>query len=218
MGDDVSETTDPLRGAWRETRRWLIRRRERRMDRSLGIQTVSPRYLERPDRNERNGRYEPLPYGGLRTISAQLKLGPDDIAYDLGCGKGRIVCWCARQGVAKCVGVEFDGDLAEEARRNASLLVGRHAPIEIRTADAAVADYADATVVTLYNPFGSEVLHLVLENLSRSLETSPRRLRIVYASPRHEDVFADFPKFPEVARISIPYDQGSMAVVFFEAR
>ena len=188
------------------------------MDRRLGISTAIPPNFERPDRNDRNQRYEPLTYPGLRAISDLLKLQPGDVLYDLGCGKGRIVCWFAREPIKKSEGIDLDASLTREASKNAQALIGRRAPIEINTGDAPSADYSEATVVTLYNPFGAEVMRLVLENLTRSLVEHPRRLRLVYASPAHIDVFAEFPQFPEVDRISIPYDLGAMTVVFFEAK
>jgi predicted RNA methylase len=129
-----------------------------------------------------------------------------------------VICWFGRQTLKACVGVEFDAGLAETARTNAAALTGRQTPIEIRTCDATLEDYSDATVVTLYNPFGAEVMRQVLTQLAASLNAHPRRLRIVYASPRQLAVFQEFPRFREVARMSAPYDLGEMAVVFFEAR
>jgi SAM-dependent methyltransferase len=205
------------RAVWRASRRRIKRTREQAMDRRLGISTTAPVYAE-PDLAARNSRYEPLPYEALQRISARLDLSPEDVLYDLGCGKGRVVCWFARQRLKRCIGVEFGVELAETARANAASLAGQQTPIDIRTCDATLEDYADATVVTLYNPFGAEVMRQVLAKLAASLEANPRRLRIVYAAPRQLAVFREFPRFCEVAQISAPYDLGEMALIFFEAR
>jgi precorrin-6B methylase 2 len=218
MGEAVSgQREDFVRAAWRGVRRWAIRRREEAGDRTLGIETMGPRQSPAAIRELRNKPYEPLPYEGLRRTTALLDLQPDDVVYDLGCGKGRIVCWFAREPIAKSAGVEYDAELAEVARANAASLKGARAQIEILTADAAAVDYSDATVIYLYNSFGPEVLRPVLQNLSDSLAARPRRLRLAYASPTHVEEFKAFPKFVEVNRISMPYDLGEMAVAFFEA-
>jgi len=206
----------PARALWRGARRWAIRRREEAGDRNLGIETMGPRRTLSATRDLRNKPYEPLPYAGLRRIGETLAPGPEDVIYDLGCGKGRVVCWFARRPVAKVVGVEYDPALADAARANLAALRGAQALVEIRTGDAVTEDYSRATVVMLYNPFGATLMREVLENLSRSLDDKPRRLRIVYASPAHEEVFKAFPRFRETERFSIPYDLGKMAVVIYD--
>jgi len=192
------------------------------MDRRLGIETMSPPLAEadraKPSHNPRNSPYEPLTYAALRRIGEFLKLESGDLLYDLGCGKGRMICWFARERIRGCVGVELDATLAEAARANANALVGRQTPIEIRTSDATLEDYSEATVVTLYNPFDSEVMRRILIQLEASLDSNPRRVRIAYAAPRARAVFQEFLRFVQVAEMSAPYDLGSMALLFFEAR
>jgi len=218
MGAGLTEPREGVaRAIWRGARRWIIRQREEAGDRALGIETMGPRGTPAATRDLRNKPYEPLPYSGLREITSRLQLSGDDVFYDLGCGKGRVLCWLAREPIARCVGVEFDPKLAGAARANAASVVGARAQIEVRTGDAAAQDYSDATVVFLYNPFGVDVLRAVLEKLAASLAASPRRLRLAYASPTHIEVFEAFPLFAPTKRISIRYDLGEMAVAFFEA-
>src|ERR1051325_2391786 len=89
--------------------------------------------------NDANG-YQTVDYLNLRKIRKRLQLGSSDTVYDLGCGKGRILCVLAQARVNKCVGIEIFPDLCDIARRNADQLRGRRSPIEIRCADVANAD------------------------------------------------------------------------------
>lgn len=187
------------------------------MERRLAINTLSEVFDEANDSSARNARYEPLTYDALEQLDARLSPEPEDVLYDLGCGKGRIVCWFARKTLKRCVGVEFDAHLSDEARANAASLAGRKTPIEIRTGDASLEDYSDATIITMYNPFGREVMQAVLEKLSVSLDLKPRRLQIIYAAPFQLGVFENFPRFVEVGRMNARYDLGRMTIIFFEA-
>src|SRR5258705_2061583 len=76
-------------------------------------------------------------------------VGPTDVVYDLGSGDGRIVITAARDFGARGVGVELDRDLVAESLKNA-----RRARVSDRTRflqeDIFVADFSEATVVTLY--------------------------------------------------------------------
>src|SRR5258708_3924112 len=51
-------------------------------------------------------------YKAMRALTP----GPDDVFYDLGAGKGRIVCVMSRKRVRKCVGIELFESLCETAR------------------------------------------------------------------------------------------------------
>ena len=49
----------------------------------------------------------------------------------------------------------------------------------------------DERVFFLYDPFNSEVLAQVVANLRRSLIAHPRKICLIYNSPRHHHVFAE---------------------------
>jgi SAM-dependent methyltransferase len=122
-----------------------------------------------------------------------IDLKPDDVFVDIGCGKGRIVCYMARQKIRKAIGIEFDAPLAEVATRNAATLRRPHAPIEIRCGDAALADYTEATVLLFYYPFGPDTMRAALAQIERSLQANPRDLTIVYYD-------AEFPETTNACR------------------
>lgn len=178
--------TSPVRRLWVAANEWM-----------LGIDTV-----ERGMDTKRRGRFserqlfaDGLLYGSLdywylyRTlIDLDLKL--EDVVYDLGCGRGRIVCAVARLRVKKCIGIEIQERLCEAARANASKLRGKRSPIEILEQDCAAADLSDGTVYFFSNPFGSQTMKVVLENIRQSLTQSPRLVRIAYYAPVCLDLFA----------------------------
>jgi precorrin-6B methylase 2 len=142
-----------------------------------------------PAKHADNNIYLAPDYWCVYKVARILKVKPNDVFYDIGCGMGRILCVVARRNIRKCVGVELFEDLCEIARSNALRLRGRKAPIEIICADAAVADLSEGTIYYIYNSFGIETLRDVLENIRTSISQSPRGIKIVYYNSVHEAFF-----------------------------
>jgi SAM-dependent methyltransferase len=159
----------------------------RLVDSRLGIHTLpqGPPVRAPGTQNQDSLEYEALDYPVLQRLFDQLELDADDVVYDVGCGKGRIVCMAAQRGVRRCVGIEFDPELAKDARRNADGLRQPKSPIEIQTADAAIADYSDGTVYCLFNPFGRQTVLAMLQRIRESLERQPRSVRFGYGNAAH---------------------------------
>ncbi len=124
--------------------------------------------------------YQAANYSGIRRVIQRLELCPSDVFYDIGCGKGRVVCEVARRRLHGVVGVELQEELCSFARQNAASLRGRMSPIGILCADAASADISGGTVYFMYNPFGEATMRDVLINMEKSLRHKPRRIRVVY--------------------------------------
>ncbi|MDB6113593.1 MAG: hypothetical protein JWQ62_538 [Lacunisphaera sp.] len=131
---------------------------------------------------------EVYPYGFVAyhtsfAVLDHVGLGASDVVVDLGAGKGRVVCAAATYRVKRVVGVEIDPVLAEAGRLNAAAMRGRRAPIEFQCMSATDYNYDDATVITLFNPFGAETMREVLARLEESWLRRPRNLRIIYCNP-----------------------------------
>jgi len=105
----------------------------------------------------------PAPYGDLHTVSPfvatpqaaidlileGLKLTSEDFLVDLGCGRGTINICAASQYKCGGLGVDIDGALVEEARKEAKEK-GVSERIEFREEDVAETDLTSATAITSF--------------------------------------------------------------------
>ena len=137
-----------------------------------------------------NIRYESPDYWCIRKIARILRACDEanTVFYDLGSGKGRILCVMAQNPFKKVVGVELFEKLCEIAKQNAICMRGRKAPIEIICGDAALTDLSEGTVYFMFHPFGPDTLRDVIVNIKNSLLRNPRRIIIVYYNAIHEDI------------------------------
>lgn len=91
----------------------------------------------------------PTPDALVTRMLQAAKVTDKDLVYDLGAGDGKIPIAAARDFKAKAVGIEYNPELAELARRNAQR-AGVSDRVRIITGDIFANDFTDATVVTLY--------------------------------------------------------------------
>jgi len=180
-----------------------IRMLEARVERNLGIKTDLGERL-RP-MFEGDVGYEPVRYDALSEILAQVPLTPDDEFIDIGCGRGRAVCYAATLPVKRCVGIEFRADLAAAAKSNADRLKGRQSPVEIIEGNATKADYDGLSYFFMYNPFNTTVMTSFLGALRASLERQPRPLRIVYLNPQNKDLMEGTSWLRSAGTFTVPY-------------
>lgn len=130
--------------------------------------------------------YEPSSWLPLRWALRRIRPRPDDVFVDFGSGKGRVICQAARRPFARVVGVEISEKLVEAARVNVERN-RRHfkcQDIELVSADATqwtIPD--DMTIGYLYHPFAGATFRRVIDNVVRSIERNPRRVRLVYVGP-----------------------------------
>lgn len=109
------------------------------------------------------------------------ELKTDDILIDVGCGKGRVSFFIASKNkIKKVIGIELQKELVNIATNNLSKIKRKTLDVAICHADAAEFDFYEGTVFYLYNPFGINTLKAVLNNISASLITNPRRILFVY--------------------------------------
>jgi SAM-dependent methyltransferase len=91
----------------------------------------------------------PTPDALVTRMLTAAKVTKDDLVYDLGAGDGKIPIAAAKQFGAKAVGIEYNPDMAELARRNAKRQ-GVDNMVKIITGDIFKEDFSKATVVTMY--------------------------------------------------------------------
>lgn len=93
--------------------------------------------------------YVPTPMSVVDAMLDIAKVGPQDFLIDLGSGDGRIVITAAKKYGARGFGVDLDGALVSEARREASRQgVGNR--VEFHARNLFITDIDKATVLTSY--------------------------------------------------------------------
>jgi SAM-dependent methyltransferase len=117
-----------------------------------------------------------------------LEVNPDDVFVDLGSGKGRVLYMAARRPFKRVVGVEWSDQLNELARANLARNRGRFRALDIEIEASDIEEWQvpdDVTVVYLYIafPFAPEVPERLVAKLRDSVESNPRRLRLILPDP-----------------------------------
>lgn len=93
--------------------------------------------------------YVPTPQAVVDRMLELARVGPKDMVYDLGCGDGRIVITACKRYGARGVGIDLNPVRIDEARSNAKE-AGVADRVEFRVGNLFEADFAPASVVTLY--------------------------------------------------------------------
>ena len=93
--------------------------------------------------------YVPTPMNVVETMLSLAKVGPADFVVDLGSGDGRIVITAAKKYGARGFGVDLDGALVSDARREAQRQ-GVADKVEFHARNLFITDIGQATVLTSY--------------------------------------------------------------------
>lgn len=91
----------------------------------------------------------PTPEGLIDKMLTAAKVTEQDRLFDLGAGDGIIAITAARKFGAQSVGIEYNPDMAQFARRKVNE-AGLNNKVRIITGDIFKEDFTSATVVTLY--------------------------------------------------------------------
>ena len=91
----------------------------------------------------------PTPDALVTRMLTAAKVTKDDLVYDLGSGDGKIPIAAAKQFGARAIGIEYNPDMADLARRNAKR-AGVDNMVTFITGDIFKEDFSKATVVTMY--------------------------------------------------------------------
>jgi hypothetical protein len=108
------------------------------------------------------------------------------VLVDFGCGKGRIVHQAAKWPLKRVIGVEMSTELASFAQ---SLVATHRNEYRCQSVEIVVCDAAhfqvpdDLTIAYLFDPFRGKTLGPLLRNLIESIDSCPRRVRLIYLKP-----------------------------------
>jgi SAM-dependent methyltransferase len=109
---------------------------------------------------------------------------PDFAFIDLGSGKGRVLLMASDYPFKEIIGVEFMPELHRAAQENIAKYASQRQ--QCRQIESICMDARDfqfpiePLAVYLFNPFSESTFALILENLRRSVEESPRPVCIAY--------------------------------------
>jgi SAM-dependent methyltransferase len=119
----------------------------------------------------------------------------DFVFVDLGSGKGRTLLMAADYPFNRIVGVELLPGLHRVAQENLGKYRGgaqKCFALESVCADATEFSFPqEPMVIYLFNPFPEAGLRRVLENLTRSLQQTPREAYVLYHNPLLEQVLVE---------------------------
>ena len=93
--------------------------------------------------------YVPTPEPVVDKMIELAKVTKDDVAYDFGCGDGRLVIAAVKAGAKRGLGVDIDPERIKEANENAKT-AGVTDKVKFEEKDLFTMDFKDATVLTMY--------------------------------------------------------------------
>lgn len=206
-------------GVWevfKGTLRYLLRpnkyRDGRKFDKKYGTDTnsiVEVDVLNIPGENQKHAvPYYPLRPRVFRHVLKSLEINYSEFVFvDVGSGKGRNILLASHLPFRKLIGIEASPVLHEIAQRNLEIYESRLQKcknLEVMGMDALDFDCPKAnTVFFLYNPFREAVMRRFLQNIECSLREHPRRILIVYVSPRRRSVFDEFAFLKQTKEIRV---------------
>jgi SAM-dependent methyltransferase len=139
------------------------------------------------------GKYAPATSRSFRALMEEMDFPPGSVFVDIGSGKGKTLLLASEYGFKRVVGVEFAGELNEQAKRNWAIYRKGRATspdFEVVTVDAAKYEIKDdENVFYLFNPFDDVVMNKFIQNIETSLARQPRNIWIIYQNPVNQDVF-----------------------------
>lgn len=117
---------------------------------ALGVAAAQDKrdYKPEPMQEGKDVVWLPSPAPTVETMLDMARLKPDDLVIDLGSGDGITVIAAARRGV-QALGIEYDADLVEYAKRNAERAGVANRARFVR-GDFFETDFSQATVLTLF--------------------------------------------------------------------
>jgi precorrin-6B methylase 2 len=135
-------------------------------------------------------RYGASPYRSVGKALDLLRLTPEDHFVDIGCGKGRVLVMASRRKLQRITGVEYDEELAAQARANVDMQVRKTTPdVTIHVASAEAVDYSGCTAGYMFNPFEPVLLDKVLFAIEETAPTTVFRLVFVNCNQAQQEVF-----------------------------
>lgn len=162
---------------------------ESAFDRKYGTDTsgvIPLKHLTIKSQNIEQGIwYEPMSVKVFRQLMGHLTINFSEFEFiDFGSGKGRVLLLASEYGFQKVVGIEFAEELHRKSNENVAiyeLYTQKSSNIETFCMDAVEFPIPKVPlVIFFYSPFGGRVMHQVLNNITTSLTSNPRKIIMVF--------------------------------------
>jgi Methyltransferase domain len=175
-----------LRGEWQE---FVFRVRVHKLHVDL-----KNAYLDELNLPEERSHYYANSGGvHLEKVLRNMGITQQDAIVDFGSGKGGALITLSRYPFSKITGIELSPELVAIAKDNLKKL--NITTISMIICDAATfTDLEEYNYFYFFNPFPCNVMSAVVQNISSSLITRPRKAVIIYFNPEcHDVVITDSP-------------------------
>lgn len=125
-----------------------------------------------------------ITYRMLHCLEKVIRISPDDVFVDIGCGWGRLIGYLNEKKIG---GKEMYGvDINRSATEVSAKIFKDRPHIHIICADARECYIPESTVLFMYNPFGESILASFLDMLEQK---SGHSIRLYYLHAVYENVF-----------------------------
>ena len=146
--------------------------------------------------------YGETPLTSMAIIAKTCGIGPKDLVFELGAGRGRTAFWLNSFKHCSVVGIEFVEDFVERAQLITKRLDIKN--VDFRLADMLTTDYTGATVCYLY---GTCLDELTISHLAEKFSKLPQGTKIITVSYPLSD-YTDLTCFEVMKRFTVPYPWG----------
>ena len=142
-------------------------------------------------------QYSPTKPSKFHHLLNSLPINYSEFTFvDIGAGKGRVLLMASRYRFRRIIGIEFVPELCEIAKSN---FESCRSPAEILCMDATQYIFPnDPLVVYMFNPFGTEPMRKLSQNLEQSLAATPRPIYLIYWNPLHPEPFVESSYFARI--------------------
>lgn len=137
-----------------------------------------------------------MPSGdSLKGVLKKIPINNQSKIIDIGCGKGKAMYIMSKYPFSQVKGLDLSEKLVNISNGNFELL-GTSGKCKAFVADASTfTDYDEFSHFYVYNAVPETVFKQVINNISESLERSPREAYFIYLNPVHADIIERDSKF-----------------------
>jgi predicted RNA methylase len=118
----------------------------------------------------------------------------NSVFLDIGCGQARAIVTAAEQGFPTVIGIDYSKTLCSLCENNIKKYQkstnDSKTIFSVINADAKNYEIpSEVNIIFMHNPFGQEIMEIVLANIDKSIQKNPRKIHILYGNPVCAELF-----------------------------